>query len=237
MKIIQGNFLGTGADLYLCLGTIPYNIKIWDLQAAQPITTEWDRAMQTEILTVGGINTAAAGTRTDNAFGEGIDPYYGGDIMTTTNQTDVTYGGDPVFIERDDKDYRYYTNAAAGISGDAVTEDIVTWTLDASGTGRGHFNGDITGTYIGKGSRVLIQDNNNKHRYEAYITTDAAGAGGAASEIYLSWSVPSGKVQFIGGKYSYIAVPIGKVAGAGVMIGYATTNVNGAMLGFSALCP
>ena len=236
MKIIQGNFLGTGADIYLCLGTIPRWICVTNLQTAQPIQTIWSREMMTEILTVGGINIVAAGTVTDNAYGEGIDPYYGGDIMTTTNQTDVAYAGNPVYIERDDKDYRYYTNAAAGISGDASTEDITTWQLDTSGAGTGRFNADVAGTYIGKGSRIVIQDDNNKHRKEAYITTDLSSSGGGANEVYLNQDIASGKVQFIGGKYSYIAVPIGKVSKAGVMIGNATTNENDMMIGFTAFC-
>lgn len=236
MKMIQGNFLGTGSDIYLCLGTIPRHIVFTNLGTAQPIRTIWSRDMMTDILTVGGINIAAAGTVTDNAYGEGVDPYYGGDVMTTTNQTDVTYGGDPVYIERDDKDYRYYTNAAAGITGDASTVDITTWQLDTAGSGTGRFNGDVAGTYIGKGSRVVIQDNNDKHRYEAYITTDLSTSGGAANEVYLNQDIPSGKVQFIGGKYSYIAVPIGNTTSAGVMLGYATTNENGMMIGFTAWC-
>jgi len=193
--------------------------------------------MMTDILTVGGINTAAAGTVTDNAYGEGVDPYYGGEIMTTTNQTDVSYGGDPVYIWRDDKDYRFYTNAAAGITGDASTEDIVTWTLDTAGAGTGHFNADVAGTYIGKGSQVRILTSDNKHVYEAYITTDLSTSGGGSDEVYLNQDVPSGRVLFIGGKYSYIPIPIGKMSTPGVMLGYATTNVNGAMIAFTAICP
>lgn len=236
MKIIQGNFYGTGTDIYLCLGTIPRRIEIIDLEAASPIRTIWDRSHMTDILTVGGINLAANGTVTDNAYGEGIDPYYGGDIMTVAIQSDVSYGGNPAYIERDDRDYRYYTNVAAGIFGDAATEDIVTWTLDNTSTGRGHFNADVTGTYIGKGSRVLIQGNSNKNRYEAYITADVSVAGKEASEIYLNQNIPSGKVQLIGGKYDYIAVPIGKVTSAGVRIGIDSTNVSNKMIGFTAWC-
>ena len=192
-----------------------------------------------DILTVEGIGRpTGGGAVVDNAFGEGIAPYYGGDLMTTTNQTDVAYAGNPVFIERDDRDYRYYTETAKGIFGDAATETITTWTLDTAGTPTGSFNADVTGTYIGMGSIIRIQDDSNKQRYiTATITANLSTAGAVADEVYLSAAIPSGVVSFIGGKYTYIAVPIGQVSSAGVLITNTTLNEDGMMLGFRALCP
>lgn len=237
MKVVQGVFNGTGADVYLCLGAIPYYIKLWNLEAATPLWTEWARCMGADTLTCEGITRpAAGGALVDHAFGEGIQPYYGGDLMTTTNQTSVTYG-EGVYLEWDTTDYRFYTNSAAGIVGDAATEDIVDWTLDTAATPTGHFNGDLTGTYVGDGSPIRIKSNDNKHVYHAYITALTAGQGVSANEVTLSQAVPTGKVEYIGGKYSMKPVPIGQVSKPGVLVNYATLNVNDALVGFMAFMP
>jgi len=237
MKILQGVFNGTGADVYLCLGVIPYHIKFWNLEAATPVTTEWARPMGADNLTCEGISRPADGSAVlDHAFGEGISPYYGGDLMTTTNQTSVTYG-EGIYLEWDHTDYRFYTNAAAGIVGDAATEDIVDWTLDTAATPTGHFNGDLTGTYVGDGSIIRIKKSDSTYVYETHITALTAGQGVTADEVTLAWAVPTGKVEYIGGKYSMKPVPIGKVTSMGVLINYATLNVNDALIAFQALCP
>ncbi len=239
MKIIQGHFNGTGADVYLCLGTIPYNIVMWNLESATVETYEWDRAMLHDILTVEGLGRPKGGGAVlDLAFGEGIAPYYGGDLMTTSNQTSVTYG-EGVYLERDDTDYRFYTVAAAGITGDAATTDITTWTLDTAATPTGHFNGDVTGTYIGEGSLIRIRagQGSGQHVYEATITALTAGQGVSSDEVTLSMAVPSGTVEYIGGKYGYSPVAIGKVTKPGVFISNTTLNANDGMVGFRALCP
>lgn len=238
MQVITGHFEGTGAALYLQLGSIPYQIRIYNLGGATPDEILWDRAMCCDILTTEGITRLGGETANlDNVFGAGIAPYYGGDLLTTANQTDLTYGGG-VYIERDDKDYRFYTNAEAGISGDAATADIDTWTLDTAATPTGHFNGDVTGTYIGPGSLIRIASNDNKHTYQAWIQALTAGQGVTANEVTLSMAVPSGKVQFIGGMYGYKPSPIGTVTKPGIRINMTTPiNVNAEHHSFIALCP
>lgn len=238
MQVITGHFEGTGAALYLQLGSIPYQIRIYNLGGATPDEIIWDRAMACDILTTEGIlRVGGEDAVVDNVFGAGIAPYYGGDLLTTSNQTDLTYGGG-IYIERDDKDYRFYTNAAAGISGDAATVDITTWTLDTAGTPSGHFNGDLTGTYVGPGSLIRIASNDNKHTYQAYIQALTAGQGVSANEVTLSMAVPSGKVQFIGGMYGYKPSAIGTVTKPGIKINMTTPiNVNAEHHSFIALCP
>ena len=239
MQLLQGHFLAIGATHYLCLGAIPYHIEFWGLEGATPDTVVWDRSMIHDILTVEGImRPTAGGAVVDYAFGEGVAPYEGGDLMTTSNQTNVTYGSG-IYIMRDDKDYRYYTNSAAGISGDASTETIDTWTLDTAATPSGHFNGDVVGTYISKGSLIRIQENASPNRvYEATITNTPSASGGVADEIYLSRAVPNGKVTFIGGHAGYKPVPIGNITQPGMRINLATTPfVSGEMVGFKAFMP
>jgi len=238
MQIITGHFEGTGAVLYLQLGSIPHQIRIYNLGGATPDEMIWDEVMACDILTTEGlVRTGNGGAVVDNVFGAGISPYYGGDLLTTTNQSDTTYGGG-VYIERDDKDYRQVTNAAAGISGDAATEDITTWTLDTAATPTGSFNGDVTGAYIGPGSEIRIQSSDRKHVYKAYIQTLTAGQGVTANEVRLSWAVPSGTVEFIGGMYGYKPSAIGAVTMPGMVITMVTPiNVNAEHHSFVAICP
>lgn len=237
MQIVRGHFHGTGADLYLQLGNIPTYFKMWGLETGTPDTVEWSPVMAADDLTVEGImRPKGGGAAQDHAFGEGVSPYYGGDLLTTTNQPSVTYGGSSVdFIERDDKDYRFYTNEAAGIVGDASTEDITTWTLETSGTPSGKFNGDVAGTYINDGSLIRIKSSTNKHVYEAYIVASAlSGSGGDTDEVTLSWAIPSGTVEFIGGRYGYKPSAIGTVTKPGLLINETTVNTSGGMVGFIA---
>ena len=240
MQVIQGHFEGTGAALYLQLGCIPYQIRIYNLGGATPDEIIWDRGMAVDILTTEGlVRTGDGGAVVDNVFGAGISPYYGGELLTSTNQTDVTYGGG-VYIERDDTNYKSYPNAAAGISGDAATVDITTWTLDTAATPTGHFNGDVTGTYIGPGSeiRIVSGGGSGKHTYRAWIQTLTAGQGVTANEVRLSWAVPSGRVDFIGGQYGYKPSAIGTVTKPGIVLNMVTPiNVNAEHHCFTALCP
>lgn len=236
MKMIQGHFNGTGADVYVQLGTIPWYIKLWNLESATIETVEWAQCMIHDVLSCEGLERPKGGGAVlDYAFGEGVSPYYGGDLLTTTNQTSVTYG-EGVYLERDDTDYRFYTNSAAGISGDAATTDITTWTLDTAATPTGHFNGDVTGTYIGEGSLIRIQSTDRKHVYTACITALTAGQGVSSNEVTLSWAVPSGTVQFIGGKYGYKPSAIGTITKPGILINETTVNANDGMVAFMAFC-
>lgn len=237
LQLITGHFHGTGAALYLQLGNIPTYFKMWAIELNTPAFLEWTPDMAADDLTVEGIfRDEDGGVIEDLAFGEGVSPYYGGTLLTTTNQPSTTYGGASVdFVEIDYTDYRYYTNAAAGISGDASSEDIVTWTLDTAGTPSGHFNGDVVGTYINDGSLVRIKSSDNKHVYEAFIVGSALSAsGGAANEVTLSWAVPSGDVEFIGGYAGCKPTPVGNVSKDGLLISETTINGSSIMVAFMA---
>ena len=235
MQIVRGTFHGTAADLYLQLGNIPVYFKMWGIEQGTPDTVEWSPEMAADDLSVEGLmRPKGGGAVEDHAFGEGVSPYYGGDLLTTVNQTSVTYGAG-IYIERDDKDYRFYTNEAAGILGDASTVDITTWTLETAGTPSGKFNADVVGTFINDGSLIRIQSSDRKHVYEAHIVASAlSSSGGAANEVTLSWAVPSGEVEFIGGRYGTIPTAIGKVTKPGLLINETTVNASGEMVAFIA---
>lgn len=237
VKAVRGHFNGTGAAVYLCLGFVPDMFQAWNLESATVETIQWMRNMAADTLTCEGLERPKGGGAVlDYAFGQGIAPYYGGDLMTTTNQTSVTYG-EGIYLEFDHTDYRYFTNSAAGITGDAATTDITTWTLDTAATPTGHFNGDVTGTYIGEGSIIRIRPSSpgsGQHVYEAHILALTAGQGVSADEVTLSQAVPSGTVEYIGGKYTMKPIAIGKVTPAGVKISETTVNANDGMVAFVA---
>lgn len=221
---IGGNFNGTGAAVYLCIGFVPDYVKVWNCEGTQALQLEWNKNMRsTEIQE--GVELATS-TFAANTVGAGIKQYFGGDTLTSTTAGTTTYG-EGVYLKRDAKDYRYATNSALGIVGDAVAVDIDTWTLDSGYTG--HFNEDATGTYIGEGSPICIDGK----WYN--ITVLTAGQGEAATEVTLNQTgVKSGKVQYIGGMYDYKPMVAGEVTPAGFCISDTTVNVDGALCAFEA---
>ncbi|KKM91367.1 hypothetical protein LCGC14_1229230 [marine sediment metagenome] len=237
IQLITGHWHGNTGDTYLQLGGIPRFFKMWGLEIATPAWLEWAPGMAADDLTTEGIyRDASGGALEDLAFGYGVSPYYGGDVLTSTLQPSVVYGHDDVnFIERDDTDYRFLTDGAAGIFGDASSADIDTWTLDTAGTPSGHFNSDAVGTYINDGSLIRIQSRDRKHVYEAHIVNSAISADGSASdEIVLSWAVPTGSVEFIGGFAGYKPTPVGNVTKPGLLINENVIAASSMMVAFMA---
>jgi len=90
----------------------------------------------------------------------------------------------------------------------------------------------VTGTYIGEGSRIRIKT--DSATYEATILALTAGQGSAADEVTLNYDVPAGDVIFIGGKYGYKPLALGKVTPPGFRISNTTINPNDGMVGFVA---
>jgi hypothetical protein len=222
---IGGTFNGTGAAVYICLGFVPDFFRLWNCEGSQALQLEWNKNMRTTEIQEGV--ELATSTFAANTVGAGIKRYYGGDLMTSTNQTSVTYG-EGVYLRRDEiSDYRRYTKSAQGIFGDAESVDIDTWTLYSGYTG--HFNGDVVGTYIGEGSPICIDGK------WYYITTLAAGYGSLTSAVTLDQTgVPSGTVTCIGGMFDFKPVPLGETTKAGVVISDTTVNVNDALCAFEA---
>jgi hypothetical protein len=232
MRTIHGHFNGTGADVYIELGFIPVRVELFSLESATPNVLIWDKCMLHDTLSCEGILLPkGGGAIEDNAATEGVAIYVGGDTLTSSNQTSTTYG-EGVYLSQDTKDYRYYTDSDAGISGDASTETIADWTLDTDGSQTGHFNSDVTGDYIGEGSTIRIKS--GQAIYEAAIVSLTASQGSAADEVTLSYDVPSGDVIFIGGKYSWTPTALGKVTKPGFRVSNTTINPNDGMVGFRA---
>ena len=79
-------------------------------------------------------------------------------------------------------------------------------------------------------------DRNNV--YSAWIHALTSGQGVADDEVTLSWAVPSGNVEFIGGRFGYIPTAVGQVTKPGIKINMTSpTNENGLHHCFTAFCP
>ena len=231
MKWIGGKFNGTGAELVICCGFVPDAVKVVNLETATPCYMWWNRHMADDsALSIEGVyRDTDGGALLDLTQGEGIQPYYGGDLLTTTTAGTTTYG-EGSYLKEDRRDYRF--SDTVGIAkhpyvGDAVSEDIVKWTL-YSGYG-GHFNEDVNGTYIGPGSPIIIDG-------KMYmISALTAAAGEATNEVTLNVSgVPSGAVQFIGGKYGYKPMVANEVTPAGFRMNEDHVNENNMTCVFEA---
>lgn len=229
MKHIAGIFNGTAAVVYICIGFVPDWVRILSHQATNPEEAFWSKHMRSVDWCEGSFTAGSSGIVTDFGAAGGIAPYYGGDLMTTTNQTSVTYA-EGIYLDWDDMDYRYGPNLGpGGVSGDAVSDTIDTWTLDTAGSRTGSFNGDLTGTETGVGSMICIDGK----WYQ--ITVLTAGQGVSDDEVTLNLEPSSGEVQFISGRFSHKPLAVGKVTPAGFRVSYTTTvNVNDEIQFFEA---
>ena len=229
-KIVGGRFNGTGAAVYICIGFVPDWVRIFVGDAADNYARHvYSKHIGAHDAVEGVVCDSDGSSYSEDTYGEGVQPYYGGDLMTTSNQTSVTYG-EGVYLYPDNADYRYGPNLGpGGASGDAVSETITSWTLDTAATPTGHFNEDVNGTYIGIGSRICIDGK----WYTITVLTGSQGEGD--DEVELNYPAPSGEVQFIGGKYTMKPIPVGEVSKAGFKINRTTViNVNNEIQWFEA---
>ncbi len=220
-KIVAGKFNGTGAALFVACGFVPDRVELRNLEDADEAWVVWTKQMMQSADMVQGIRYVGSGGATQQSplTSGGIEPHFGGVALTAAVQTSTTYG-EGVYLQPDNADYRYVTGEApAGGLGDAIGSAIDTWTLTTSGSQTGKFNADVTGTYIGEGSKIIIAGR------EYSILALTAGEGIADDEVTLNQDAPSGPVEFIGGKNSTIPVPVGNVSSAGFKLN-ATDVIN-----------
>lgn len=222
MQKLYASFNGTDASVYLCIGAIPVACKLTNVGAStNPNFIEWNRGMMNEITcSTGMIMLGATGIYTKAVATSdvtGIIPYEGGELLTTANQTDVTYGGG-VYLGWDLKDYRA-DNTYGALSG-----SINKWTLDTAANRTGHFNvaGVASGSKIGAGSIIRIKEYSSGLVKEATINVVTSQTYTTADYVELSRAIGSGDVVFIGGKYTLAPIPVGKVTPAGILLSDAT---------------
>jgi len=225
-KLVSGLFNGTGAANYVCIGFVPDFVKVIAVGDTAGANLEWNRNMRLAAEIEGILDTNGATALAPEVITAGISPYYGGDLMTSTNQTSLA-NGEGVYLWRDSRDYRASSSALVG-AGDAVGGDpIAKFTMDTVANRTGHFNADVVGTYIGAGSKIVIGGR------EFIITVLTAGNGISADEVTISAplssapAVQAGVIGYISNKFDYAPVPIGKLTPAGFKLSMTTVvNVN-----------
>lgn len=243
MKVVAGNARGTGATLYVCCGFVPDWVKVITYGDAG---NEMPWAHWTKYFAANGEVEGFSNLGSDaDAHGDleqeaGISAYVGGTLMTTTTQPSVTYGNASVdYVTWDDRDYRYASGEGPFDLQDSAGSTIDTYTVDTAGSWTGHFNDDVTGTYIGAGSRICIAGN----WYSILVLT--GGQGVSSDEVELSGApmgrngntLTSATVSFIGGMYGNCGYPVARnsVAPAGFRLNAITNvNVSGEMFMFEA---
>jgi len=233
-RTIGGGFQGTGATLYMCIGFVPDWVEIRSHDDPGS-TIYWDKFMFDDDSNVAGGLHFEYGEATQNELDEvsGIRQYYGGTLLSSSDAGTTTYG-EGVYLKKQKRDYRYgkSTNQKANYGeGDAVADKIDTWTLDTAGSRSGHFNEDVTGTYIGAGSPIQIDG------LWYRIMSVTAAQGEAANEVVLNAAAKSGVVQYIGGMYGeYVPMVAGETSKDGFVIldtGF-YVNTNGERCSFKA---
>jgi len=220
MKCVTGTFNGTGAAVYICCGFVPDKVTVWAPEDSELAHVLWSRSFTAAESNNGFLNHGGDQTFSLYTKGNGIEPYEGGDVLTSSTQSSVAYG-EGVYLKFDLQDYR------ANTSYGCVSDTIDTWTLDTSANSTGHFNEDVvsSGNRIGEGSRIIIDETLTGKRIETLIEAVTAGQGESADEVTLARAVKAGKVRFIGGMYTTIPIPVGDTTPAGFKLN-ATTDIN-----------
>lgn len=196
-KRVTGTFVGTGSTVYVGCGFMPDWVRVIALGHTALPQVQWASSFTAPSAIEGYLDADGATAHAPLAVGEGIAPFCGGNAITADNQS--------AMLVPDWRDYR----AVSAEGGDAVNEPIRRWTLDTLADRTGHFNADVVGDHIGPGSRVIING-------VEYIITDLTpGEGSGDDEVTLNAAAPSGEVQAISNRVSFVAGPIGLCMPAG----------------------
>lgn len=224
-KMIAGTFNGTGAAVYLCLGFVPDWFRLVPLEDSTVSTgLMWSRRMRAADQIDGLLDNGGAShvSRTALTTGTGIQPYYGGDVLTASNQTSTTYG-EGVYLARCNTDMRAPTTEG----GDASSIKVSKWNKGVA-AGKGYFDQPVATTKTGEGSKIVIGG-------REYTILSITSNGEAASEVLLDATVPSGDINFLGGMYDFAPMALGLVTKPGVKINNTTiVNVNDEIQFFEA---
>jgi hypothetical protein len=235
MKIQSGIIAGAGTSaLYIGLGYIPAAVRLFQNTANSAVhaALEWNKHMQRSTgPSTGNVGQAIQGiirtTNTDSDWpvqtAAGVSPYFGGDAITTASANYV------LPIQHSAFDDAFGINKYAVDQRDRHTGGTVTKYTQGS-TVRGYFNAPVDTTYVGIGSRVIIQPDGPKAPRE-YFISHLANDGDAANDITLNAAAPSGQVVFIGYKYDFAQAPAGVIMPVGIAINDTTyLNVSGQII-------
>jgi len=192
---------GTSA-LYVGLGFVPKAVTLTNDQGEGEIIT-WNIGMWRTLLSYGGrIRTALDG---DIALltTAGVNPYWGGDIVTTKSANQVVRA-----------------NQIADYNGDmrakGASSPVTRWTKDTTAL-KGHFDFPISDTYVKAGSLIWIRSDTTGIM-RPYVLRVLANDGDATDDITLDVNVPTGAVERITYFSDFVQAPVGTKMPAGIAI-------------------
>ena len=207
-------YLGTGAAMTLGLGAVPKTISIRNLTTGLFIT-EWDEGMLANTAVAGGIihNNASTMVLTPQTGAQGIQRYFGGDVVVTASNNVVV---DPT-IRHD---------LVSNLQGAATL-----FTMDTAANGTGHFNGALA-SGAGKGSFIQLAYRDtagNMAQWTGRIA-DLSASGLTSDQVTLNPSAPNigvanlinmaggARIVYVGPLYDLIQAPAGLIMPAGVKL-------------------
>jgi len=210
-QVISGTVNGTGTNLYVGIGFVPDYVRLVNVESAVGVAQiEWAANMR-DAGCIEGVLTETNGTRSLLASGGGVRPYRGGEALSS-----ATHVYAKELASRDQR-------ASAG----GTTAAITKWELDTASNRTGHFDSTASTTYVGEGSRVLIDGK--------WYTIEAYSNSTADDSVTLNEAAPSGVCGFIGPMYDFVSCVAGDVTRAGFMIaGTNNVNISGQTIMFEA---
>lgn len=216
MKKISGIFLGSAAARRISFGFVPDYVTIRNVALNTTPTLEWDRAFTVAALYPEGIITVR-NNDTQNVSstvltrGNGIQRYYGGDVIAASTAADLI----PVSQHRD---------FAGDMRGKGANGNIRRFVLDHAGNATGHFDNPADTTFVNVGSRIWIGDYAHQ---EMYSIVAIANAGTAANEVTLDRAAPANaEVRYISYRYDFAPAPVGLVMPEGIRLAAGANAVN-----------
>lgn len=216
MNKVSGMYIGAGTSaLYIGLGFVPDEIKLRNIDQAAQEELVWNHQMIRAATAAEGILRTTIGADdtglTVLTKGNGVERYWGGDLITTASANYV--------IPADQ------VEAYAGDMRAEGTDGLIdTWTLGSSANATGNWNAECNTTYVGVGSIITIEETSTGLLKTAGVVALTSN-GEAANEVTLSQAIGSGKIRKISYLYSFVNCPAGQKMPAGVKIND-TTYVN-----------
>lgn len=208
MKMVSGIAVGAGTSaMYIGLGFTPDQVTLRALTATTLGQLVWNRQMVRNSICPEGL-LFSTDNKTALADGAGIELYYGGDIITTASANQVAHVSHPALVATYGKDQRL--NA---VTGKQITKALVT--TDAAT--KIHVDAALDTTYVGVGSRVLVQPT-DKSPVREFAIAALSNDGQTVDDITLNNAHVAGDIRFISYKYDYANLPVGYAMPAGIRI-------------------
>lgn len=225
MKAFYGVYPGAGTSaLYIGLGFIPDEVEIFNIDQAEGEILRWNRTLLRSTAGYEGrVQTAMAGDESLLTIGAGVIPYYGESQIATASANYIVPASSVAAYAGDMRD-KY----SAG-------SPVTAWTLDTSANRTGHFDKEVSTTYVGVGSAVWIKPANGIQA-KRYVVLGLSSNGEQSNEVTLNAAAPTGTVEKIEYFSDFVQAPVGTVMPQGIVINDTTyVNVSGQEFGIKAV--